>query len=225
MVEALERDTGAKALWEILAHATDLPVVLVDVQGRVHFANDAAAEHMGLERGAQLAGHSLEEFCDADFARERLALVREAARSHGTVVVEGMSFGKWRRTIIRALESGSADQSCVLMVCLPASRYGRNPEHVLGQPVRRARVDAPGVLGDLSDREMEVLKLISLGLSTANIAKAMGRCVKSVEWHRVSLGVKRGVTNRVELARIAIRAGIVSVDDAAPDLDEADARD
>ena len=91
---------------------------------------------------------------------------------------------------------------------------------MLGNPVRRARVDAPGVLGELSERELEVLRLISLGLSTAQIAKAMGRSVKTVEWHRVSLGDKLGVTNRVELARIAIRAGLVSVDDSGPDLDE-----
>ncbi len=220
MVEALERDTGSKALWEILAHATDLPLVLVDVQGRVHFANDAAAEHVGMERAAQLVGRSLEDVCGADYARERMALVREASRSRGTVVVEGMTFGKWRRTLVRALDHGSTDGSCVLMVHLPASRYGRNPELVLGNPVRRARVDAPGVLGELSERELEVLRLISLGLSTAQIAKAMGRSVKTVEWHRVSLGDKLGVTNRVELARIAIRAGLVSVDDSGPDLDE-----
>jgi DNA-binding NarL/FixJ family response regulator len=35
--------------------------------------------------------------------------------------------------------------------------------------------------------------------------------VKTIEWHRVSLGTKLGVTNRVELARIAIRAGVVGL--------------
>jgi DNA-binding NarL/FixJ family response regulator len=57
------------------------------------------------------------------------------------------------------------------------------------------------------------LKLIGIGLSTADIARRLERSVKTVEWHRVSLGEKLGVTNRVELARIAIAAGLVSLDE------------
>jgi DNA-binding CsgD family transcriptional regulator len=40
--------------------------------------------------------------------------------------------------------------------------------------------------------------------------------VKTIEWHRVSLGEKLGVVNRVEIARIAIAAGLVGVDEPAP---------
>lgn len=220
MVETLERDTGAKALWEILAHASALPVVLLDASGRVHFANDAAAEHVGLERGAQLIGRSVEDVWSPEYARERMGLVREVVRTRGTIVVEGMTYGKWRRTIVRALDAGHAEGTCVLMVYLPAARFGRDPEQMLGTTVRRAKIDDAGALGELSERELEVLRLISLGLSTAQIAKAMGRSVKTVEWHRVSLGDKLGVTNRVELARIAIRAGLVSVDDAGPEPED-----
>ena len=58
---------------------------------------------------------------------------------------------------------------------------------------------------------MEILRLIGEGLSTSEIAENLHRSVKTVEWHRVSLGNKLGVTNRVELARIAISAGLVTL--------------
>jgi DNA-binding NarL/FixJ family response regulator len=80
-----------------------------------------------------------------------------------------------------------------------------------GIPVVRAKHDDLGVLGALTTREMEILRLIGKGLSTADIAKQLHRSVKTIEWHRVSLGTKLGVTNRVELARIAIRAGVVGL--------------
>jgi len=60
----------------------------------------------------------------------------------------------------------------------------------------------------LTARERDVLRLIGYGLSTADIAKVLHRSVKTIEWHRVALGNKLGVTNRVELARIAIAAGV-----------------
>jgi DNA-binding NarL/FixJ family response regulator len=82
-----------------------------------------------------------------------------------------------------------------------------------GAGVTAARVNDDGALSVLTTREMEILKLIGLGLSSADIAKRLGRSVKTVEWHRVSLGDKLNVTNRVELARIAIAAGLVGVSD------------
>ncbi len=60
----------------------------------------------------------------------------------------------------------------------------------------------------LTERELEVLAFIGEGLATAEIARRLHRSAKTVEWHRRSLGSKLRVTNRVELARIAIRAGL-----------------
>jgi DNA-binding CsgD family transcriptional regulator len=74
-------------------------------------------------------------------------------------------------------------------------------------------VPCHGRVQKIGRKTEEILKLIGIGLSTADIAKRLGRSVKTVEWHRVSLGDKLGVTNRVELARIAIAAGLVSLDE------------
>lgn len=59
-------------------------------------------------------------------------------------------------------------------------------------------------LRSLSDRELEVLRLIGEGMSTAEIAAALNRSVKTVESHRASLKTKLGAQTNAELIRIAV---------------------
>lgn len=63
-------------------------------------------------------------------------------------------------------------------------------------------------LRSLSEREREVLGLIGRGLTSAEIATRLHRSIRTIESHRYKLGIKLGVSNRVELARIAIEAGL-----------------
>ena len=67
-------------------------------------------------------------------------------------------------------------------------------------------------VGSLTPRQREVLALIGQGLSTAEIARRLFRTVKTVESHRLMLGKRLGARNRVELARIAIQAGLIDLD-------------
>lgn len=60
---------------------------------------------------------------------------------------------------------------------------------------------------------MQVLALIGRGLSIPQIAEKLFRSQKTIETHRHSLGRKLGVSNRVELARIAIQEGLAPLDD------------
>jgi len=63
----------------------------------------------------------------------------------------------------------------------------------------------------LTDREREVLALIAEGLTVPEIARRLHRSRKTIESHRLSLGRKLGVNNRVKLARLAIQAGLSPV--------------
>lgn len=63
----------------------------------------------------------------------------------------------------------------------------------------------------ISPREREVLALIGMGLSSNDIAKKLCRSLKTVESHRLKLGKKLGMKNRVQLARIAIVAGLTDL--------------
>lgn len=80
---------------------------------------------------------------------------------------------------------------------------------VAGSETTRSGVAAP--LWLLTSREVEVLCLIGRGLSRTEIAKSIRRSPKTVDAHRSSIMSKLGFKDRVQLARFAIREGIVSV--------------
>jgi DNA-binding NarL/FixJ family response regulator len=63
-------------------------------------------------------------------------------------------------------------------------------------------------LEDLSDRELEVLRLIGEGLSTREIAENLHISVKTVETYQGHLKEKLGLKNSRELFQFAIRAAI-----------------
>jgi DNA-binding NarL/FixJ family response regulator len=64
-------------------------------------------------------------------------------------------------------------------------------------------------LGLLTDREQEVLSYVAKGLSQRQIARLAGISVKTVQHHITRVMDKLEIHDRVELARFAIREGIV----------------
>lgn len=66
-------------------------------------------------------------------------------------------------------------------------------------------------LASLSPREVQVLRMIAKGLSRNDIAKAMYRSPKTVDAHRSAIMEKLQIRDRVELARFAIREGLVEL--------------
>jgi two-component system response regulator NreC len=61
-----------------------------------------------------------------------------------------------------------------------------------------------GVLAELSERELEVLRLIALGHTNAEIAEQLFLSVRTVETHRAHLQQKLGASTRAELVRYAL---------------------
>ena len=64
---------------------------------------------------------------------------------------------------------------------------------------------------DLSDREIEVLRLIALGHTNNEIAERLYLSVRTVESHRAHIQQKLGLSSRSELVRYAIERGLVDV--------------
>lgn len=73
-----------------------------------------------------------------------------------------------------------------------------------------------GLIESLTPREREVLVLIAEGKSIVEIAQQLHRSQKTIESHRLALGRKLRVSNRVELAKIAIAAGLVALSSYPP---------
>jgi len=140
-------------------------------------------------------------------ADERIEMIRRCIETSQDVTLRGMVWGELRQTRFRPLPApDGGPPTAALCVCVTVLHADQTDDHAA-----RARCEDRGVLEQLTDRELEVLTLISRGLTTQQVADHLSRSVKTVEWHRLSLGNKLGVSNRVELAQIAIRAGLVSV--------------
>jgi len=78
------------------------------------------------------------------------------------------------------------------------------------QPELGARLAMGGAAQDnLSDRETEVLRMIALGYTNAEIAEQLAISVRTVESHRSHIQQKLGVTKRSELVRYALKRGLL----------------
>jgi len=76
------------------------------------------------------------------------------------------------------------------------------------------RPGGPG--GELSEREIDVLRLVTLGYTNTEIAAQLYVSVRTVETHRAHLHQKLGIKARADLVRYARDAGILGEDDTAP---------
>lgn len=198
-------------LWDVIVNDTDCRVAIVDRDGKILFANDEVnrryAEKLG---GGSVVGRFISDITPPDFANEWLGFIRQVMDTGKPVLVDGMLSGIKIRSVLRPIRSGGKPYVLTITRNL-MSPYAVEPETREVRDVIVSKARDLGPLASLTDREMQVLTLIGEGLSTAAIAQKLHRSVKTVEWHRASLGSKLGVTNRVELARIAIRAGLCQI--------------
>ena len=72
-----------------------------------------------------------------------------------------------------------------------------------------AEPQAAGPPDDLTDREIEILRLIALGHTNTEIAEQLYLSVRTVESHRARIQQKTQLNTRAELVRYALDHGIV----------------
>ncbi len=117
-------------------------------------------------------------------------------------------------------KSDDLESICAGVTAVAQSRTGT---FVLGSKVQeRCRPsvagtvarDEPGpstALASLTERELEVLRLIGKGLGRNEIAAQLSRSAKTVDGHQERMIRKLGVKSRADLMRFAIREGLVEV--------------
>src|SRR5438270_7157360 len=74
---------------------------------------------------------------------------------------------------------------------------------------RVAAAPPPGPPDGLSEREVEVLRMIALGHTNADIAKSLYLSVRTVETHRAHIQQKLGLNSRAELVQFALDHGLL----------------
>ena len=194
--EAMElgANPSCEVLWNSLCVDAGIELVLVDDEHRVTFVNEDARRT--LELGDLQLPARLEDVFGgsvADILDEAIA----AANERDTPITVPLMFrGHASRATIRRYQGG-------LIVCI--ARSMRSLE------IQAEMKPLPGDLGrldSLTPREAEVLGFIGEGYTSAEIAKRLNRSIKTIEWHRVSIGQKLQTTSRVRLALIAQQAGL-----------------
>ena len=102
-------------------------------------------------------------------------------------------------------ESADAELIQAVRAAVNGERY-LNPR--LGAKV--AAEPPPGPPDGLSQRELEILRMIALGYTNAQVADELYLSVRTVETHRAHIQQKLGLSDRSELVRYALDKGLVS---------------
>jgi two-component system, NarL family, response regulator NreC len=84
----------------------------------------------------------------------------------------------------------------------------------LGARIAAAPTEPAGPPDDLTDREVQILRLIALGHTNTEISGQLFLSVRTVESHRAHIQQKLRRTNRADLVRYAIDHGLL--DDPTP---------
>lgn len=89
-------------------------------------------------------------------------------------------------------------------------------ERAMGIPVEGDRLQWKN---NLTDREIEVLRLAATGMSNKEIAERLSVTVRTVKAHASNIFVKMNVASRTEAILKALREGWLELDKAPPDVD------
>jgi DNA-binding NarL/FixJ family response regulator len=79
----------------------------------------------------------------------------------------------------------------------------RVSQEMLERVGRSAAPTPGGLLGDLTDRELEVFEMVGRGQSTAEIADRLGVSVKTIETYRSNIKTKLNLRDAADLIRYA----------------------
>ena len=64
----------------------------------------------------------------------------------------------------------------------------------------------------LSDRELEILKLVAEGNTSADIAEKLEISKRTAETHRMNIMRKLGINSQLEIVRLAFRNGLIPLE-------------
>jgi two-component system, NarL family, response regulator NreC len=81
----------------------------------------------------------------------------------------------------------------------------------LGARIAAASPEPAGPPDDLTEREVEILRMIALGHTNAEIAALLYLSVRTVESHRAHIQQKIRLTSRAELVQYALEHGLMTV--------------
>jgi two-component system response regulator NreC len=179
LAEAAEADG---ALRSVLGHKPSVLVLDLNMPGEPT-SLDIIPRVSGVSPGTQVVVLTMQE--DPAFAREALL-----AGAVGYVLKEAAD-----TELVEAVRRAAAGETYL------------NPR--LGAALATAAIERNVPPDDLTEREVEVLRLVALGHTNAEIAAQLYLSVRTVESHRARIGQKVRLSTRAELVRYALDRGLL----------------
>jgi two-component system response regulator NreC len=144
-----------------------------------------------------------------------IPVFREESPDTRVVVLTMQEDPAFAREALQAGASGyvlkeAADEELVQAV-RAAAEGGTYLNPQLGARIAAAPPEPAGPPDDLTEREVEILRLIALGHTNAEIAGRLYLSVRTVESHRAHIQQKLRLSTRAELVRYALDHGFVSI--------------
>jgi two-component system response regulator NreC len=143
---------------------------------------------------------------------EAIPKLREEFPETQIVVLTMQNEAAYARTALSAGVLGYVLKEAADAELVEAIRAAAAGEHYLN-PRLGAKVASeppPGPPDGLSERELEILRLIALGNTNSQVAEELYLSVRTVETHRAHIQQKLGLSDRAELVRYALDRKLVS---------------
>jgi two-component system response regulator NreC len=149
--------------------------------------------------------------------RTSRSAIRELSASDSPTRVVVLTMEDDPAFVREALQAGAAgyvlkeaaDEELVAAVRAAASG-GTYLNPSLGARLAATPAGPPGPPDDLTEREVDILRLIALGHTNSEIAEQLFLSVRTVESHRAHIQQKLGRSNRAELVRYALDQGLIN---------------
>ena len=187
----------AEAGLEVLAEAGDVPAAIRSVRG--HHPRVLVLD-LNMPGGSSL---------------EAIPTILASSPDTGIVVLTMQNDVAYAREALQAgalayVLKDAADTELVQAVRMAADgKTYLNPQ--LGAQIAREPARPAGPPDDLSDRELEVLRLIALGYTNSEIGGRLYLSVRTVESHRAHIQRKLRRSSRAALVRYAIDRGLTEL--------------
>ncbi|HEY2716916.1 MAG TPA: response regulator transcription factor [Solirubrobacterales bacterium] len=142
--------------------------------------------------------------------RRDVPRLREEAPGTAIIVLTMQSDPRMARDLLRAGASGyvlkQAAERQLVEAIFAAARGGSYVDPELGGAMAKLETDP---LEALSEREIELLRLVALGYTNREIGEQLFLSVRAIEVNRSKLLEKLGIGSRPELVRFAIASGVI----------------
>ncbi|MFN8217361.1 MAG: response regulator transcription factor [Solirubrobacterales bacterium] len=142
--------------------------------------------------------------------RSDIAALREAVPGTAIVVLTMQNDPRAARDLLRAGAAGyvlkQAAERQLIEAIHAAAGGGSYVDPELGGAMAKLGADP---LQGLSQRELELLRLVALGHTNREIGESLFLSVRAVEVNRAKLLEKLGLSSRPELVRFAIAHGVI----------------